>query len=227
VFGLNRGRPRLDTRPPSVEPLVALLIAVANPRASARQLSAVLALGAAVAVPASVLAHVSDTRPLPELTRSCNSRIESGQPRRQLVQPGDVGLGPIAFRRLARLGRDRRNLHRQANAWVLKSPVLVLSDRTVVVAVADRARGSASLFLDRGAYPPSVADGVAAVELHACARSVRARTHAGRLGVATEFGAAFLVDRPMCVPLEVWLEGRAVPWRRLVPVGVRACSARP
>ncbi len=63
------------------------------------------------------------------------------------------------------------------------------------------------------------------VRFEACRENVRAFRGAynGTVGKYTGFPFGFgLARRSMCVPLEVWVEGR-VPIRRLVPVGRKTC----
>jgi hypothetical protein len=68
---------------------------------------------------------------------------------------------------------------------------------------------------------------VSSVRFEACRENVRAYPGAykGTVGKYTGFPNGFgLARRSMCVPMEVWVEGRDTPIRRLVPFGRRRCG---
>ncbi len=65
---------------------------------------------------------------------------------------------------------------------------------------------------------------VQAVRFTACFERVPAFAYRGTVGKTTffPFGVA-LRARSLCLPLELWIDGRSTPIRRVVPIGRRAC----
>jgi hypothetical protein len=86
----------------------------------------------------------------------------------------------------------------------------------VVLAIAPQAISLAA-FQHRGRY-------VSAVRFEACREREPAWVYRGTVGKFTffPFGIA-LARRTACVPMELWIDGRTDPVRRVVPVGRRAC----
>jgi hypothetical protein len=69
---------------------------------------------------------------------------------------------------------------------------------------------------------------VSSVRFEACREDEPAfpGAYSGTVGKYTgfPFGLA-LTRRPACIPMEVWIDGRTSPLRRLVPFGRRSCYA--
>lgn len=186
--------------------------------------AATLATGATIVLAALVLIGSggrADAAPTQEAEAvlGCDQRNQSRTPRRSLATGSDIRIGVVAFHRLGYFARTRTNFLKNGNVYVLKTPLFVAAGRTVTVSVAPGARGRAALFYRRGAFPQELAAADASTKFVACARHFRA----GSVGVATEFGGGFVVTRPGCVPLEVWVDGASSPLRRRVPVGVSRC----
>jgi hypothetical protein len=117
-----------------------------------------------------------------------------------------------AFRRL-----------RTRGVYVVKAAARVRANRvvTLVVPTAYRARASLSY---AGSRLRSVADGVPAVRFEACAPNEPAFSYRGTVEPWTAFNGGFLVSRPLCLPIEVWVDGRRAPTRKLLSFGKGRCS---
>lgn len=182
---------------------------------------ALLVAVCALAASGAVVAAVAQEPPTAEAVLDCHNRHETGKPRRTLVEPGDLQIGPVAFRAL---GRKIRSLadDRFGRIYIVKSPILVRAGAPVVVAIASHAQSRASLLLP-GPYPRQVSGGGNAIRFEPCPRNQQAISHAGTIGVATELAAGFVIARPSCVPVEVWVDGRSAPVRRTLPFGRVRC----
>jgi len=66
---------------------------------------------------------------------------------------------------------------------------------------------------------------ITSIRFEACAENVRAfpGAYRGTVGTYTGFPFGLRLARRGCVPLEVWVDGRDAPFRRLVPFGRRSC----
>jgi hypothetical protein len=101
-----------------------------------------------------------------------------------------------------------------------KFPALVKAGHTVTVAVRQRARRSASFFYGFGGgtlIATRVGDGRAAITFRACNRRHAASDADGE--PVTFWSGFVLVSKPMCVPLKVWIDGKAEPRRRGIALG--------
>jgi hypothetical protein len=179
-----------------------------------------LALAGVVAVAASAMALAAGppTAPL----RDCNSRIETNRPYTGRVTADDVRLGPVI---LTRYPDWRRPLRTSASnpdpddwPYILKAPVRLRAGTTATLAIAPEATDLAAIL------PGDTREWLSAVRFHACAPSKRAFAYTGKVGPFTGFGQVIGLKKPsVCVPIEVWLENRAAPVRRIVPVGRLHC----
>lgn len=112
-------------------------------------------------------------------------------------------------------------------AFYVKAPIVLPARSIVTLAVAPRAIHL--IGFQASGYAVGAAAGrkwVSSVRFKACREDVRAypRAYKGTVGKYTGFPFGFgLARRRMCVPLEVWVQGRATPIRRLVPFGRRSC----
>jgi hypothetical protein len=152
-------------------------------------------------------------RPVGEL-RDCRSRGEGRGPQKP-PPAGGVRIGPLLLWPSIR-GRPSRSP--LASEWPLaiKAPVVLPARSKVVLAVAQDALGRAA-FQHGGRY-------VTAVRFEACRERVRAWSYDGTVGKLTGFPFAIgLTQRSACVPMEVWVDGRVSPIRRVVPLGRRSC----
>jgi hypothetical protein len=104
-------------------------------------------------------------------------------------------------------------------AYYAKAPIVLPARMKVTLAVPADATHLIGFQSAGGSW-------VSSVRFEACRESVRAFPGAynGTVGKYTGFPFGFgLARRSMCVPLEVWLDGRTTPIRRLIPVGRRTC----
>lgn len=90
--------------------------------------------------------------------------------------------------------------------------------------MAPRARSWVSLSYAPGTDLRRISGGVPAVRFEPWPPGEPAFSHRGRVGLVTGFAGGFILARPGCIPLELWVEGRREPIRRLVPFGVLHCS---
>jgi hypothetical protein len=150
--------------------------------------------------------------PVGEL-RDCRTRGEGTAP--QKLPVGGVRIGPLVLWPSIRI---RPGGPPSGAAWpfVVKVPVVLPARSKVVLAIAPEAVGRAA-FQHRGKY-------VTAVRFEACRETVRAFAYKGTVGKLTGFPFAIgLAQRSACIPLELWIDGRETPIRRVVPMGRRAC----
>ena len=165
--------------------------------------------GAAAAAPAEA--------PPPDAVRDCGSRGDGNRPQR-LPSPPRVRIGPLVIwpsvrQRVEPTGDTRWRLY-------VKAPIVLPARARVVLAVPPEAAGLVELQAGR---PPNT--WVRSVRFEACAEGVRAfpGAYRGTVGKYTGFPFGFRVARRSCIPLEVWVDGREAPFRRLVPFGRRSC----
>ncbi len=164
-------------------------------------------------------AGVGASRPATEAPagelRDCHSRSESNSPAQLPVQAG-VRIGPLLLWPSVRNppGADPGN----GSAWpfVQKAPVILPARTKVVLAIAPEAQSLAA-FQHRGRY-------VSAIRFEACRERTPAFAYRGTVGKYTSFPFAIgRTARSVCVPMEVWVDGRATPFRRVVPIGRASC----
>jgi hypothetical protein len=131
------------------------------------------------------------------------------------VTSDDVRIGPLV------LGHVRPRAAVGAADWsdwpfVAKAPVLLPAGSRVVLAIAPAATGRAA-FQHRGGW-------VSAVRFTACFERVKAFSYRGTVGATTFFPFAVAIrQRSACIPMELWIDGRSTPLRRVVPIGRLAC----
>ena len=168
---------------------------------------------AAAAVATGVGSSQPTERPVGEL-RDCRSRAEGRSPQKLPPTPG-VRIGPLVFWPSI---RTRQSAEPNGSEWpfVVKAPVILPARSKLVLAVAPDAQRLAGL-QSRGRY-------AAAIRFQACRERVPAFAYAGTVGKYTGFSFGIgLTQRSACVPMEVWIDGRDAPIRRVVPVGRASC----
>jgi len=170
----------------------------------------VLAAGSAAAVRA--------VSPTPEAFRPCGSRGDSSKPQ-ELPSPVGARIGPLVIWPSI---RNRIEDYGTSGEWAyyVKAPIVLPARTNVTLAVAPEAAHLVGFQAAGGTW-------VSSVRFEACRESVRAfpRAHNGTVGRYTGFPFGFgLARRSMCVPMEVWVEGKASPIRRLVPFGRCTCA---
>jgi hypothetical protein len=176
--------------------------------------SVVVVVASSILATAGVAAARSASgAPVGEL-RDCRSRGEGRTPQRLPPQPG-VRIGPLLF-----WPSIKSKLSSTGNGtewpYVQKAPVILPARTKLVLAIAPEARGTAA-FQHRGRF-------VTAVRFEACREREPAFAYRGTVGRYTGFPFAVgLSTRSACVPMEVWVDGRDEPVRRVVPVGRSSC----
>ena len=170
-----------------------------------------LGLAASAIVAASAVA--ADGRPVGEL-RACGSRGDGSKP--QQLPQGGVRIGPLVVWPSVRTRVEPYD----ATPWAyyVKAPIVLPARTKVVLAVPPEAT-SLVAFQHRGRF-------VSAVRFEACREREPAfpGAYRGTVGKYTGFPIGFaLARRSACIPLEVWVDGRDKPLRRLVPFGRRTC----
>ena len=146
--------------------------------------------------------------------RDCRTRGEGNRPQKLPTPPG-VRIGPLVLWPSIRRRPDRAP---PGADWpyILKAPVVLPARSKVVLAIAPGAADRAA-FQDRRGY-------VQAVRFEACREGVRAFAYKGTVGKFTGFPFAIgVAQRSACIPMELWIDGRETPLRRLVPIGRRSC----
>jgi len=181
-------------------------------RAALAALAGVLVLAAAAA------AGVRDVPPTPEAFRPCGSRGDSSRPQ-ALPSPLGARIGPLVIWPSI---RSRVEEYGTSGDWAfyVKAPIVLPARAKVTLAVASEA---AHLI----AFQAAGGEWVSSIRFEACRENVRAfpGAYKGTVGRYTGFPFGFaLARRSMCVPLDVWVEERTTPIRRLVPFGRRSCG---
>lgn len=177
-----------------------------------------LVVALAVVVPAAASARAPSVdlqeAPAAEL-RDCRSRGE-GRSAQKLPTPPGVRLGPLVIWPSVRIPLG--GPPNEANEWpyVVKAPIVLPARTRVVLAIAPEATSLAA-FQHGGRF-------VSAVRFEACRERVPAFAYRGTVGRYTGFPFAIgMKVQAACVPMEVWIDGRDTPIRRVVPVGRRSC----
>ena len=171
-----------------------------------------LAVGSDARVGAS---RVSAGAPPDAGMRNCRSRGEGTAPIKMSVTLDDVRFGPLV------IGFVRNRVvtgatERSDWPFVAKAPLLLPARSRVVLAIAAEAAMRAA-FQHQGGW-------VSAVRFTACVERVRAFAYRGTVGRTTFFPFAIAIQqRSACIPMELWIDGRESPLRRLVPIGRRRC----
>jgi hypothetical protein len=149
--------------------------------------------------------------------RDCASRGESNRPLSGRVGPNDIRFGPLILQRYPEWKKPLRASDAPADwPYIVKAPVKLRAETAVTLTVAPEATGVAAFAHGR--------DWVAAVRFEACFANQPAFAYRGTVGAITGFPLAVaLKKRSACVPIEAWVDGRANPLRRLVPLGRRRC----
>ena len=147
--------------------------------------------------------------------RDCRSRAEGRSPVRLPSRAG-LRIGPLLFWPSIKNppGSDPGN----GSVWpfVQKAPIVLPARTKLVLAIAPEAQGLAA-FQTRGGYVP-------AIRFEACREGTAAFAYKGTVGKYTGFPFAIgRVTRTACVPMEVWVDGRTTPIRRVVPIGRASC----
>jgi hypothetical protein len=152
--------------------------------------------------------------PSDAVVRGCRSRGEAGVPIKMQVSRADVRVGPLVIGNV----RARTAVGPTDDPewpFVAKAPILLPARSRVVLSIAPEATTRAA-FQHR--------EWVSAVRFTACFERVRAWSYRGTVGRTTFFPFVIaLRQRTACIPMELWIDGRSAPLRRVVPVGRRTC----
>jgi hypothetical protein len=131
-----------------------------------------------------------------------------------------VRIGPLVIWPSVRARVERATWPGEPWAYYVKAPIVLPARTKVILAVAPEAVGRVEF--QSGRSPNTW---LTSVRFEACREGVRAFRGAydGTVGKYTGFPFGFRLTRKACIPLEVWIDGRAAPIRRLVPFGRRSC----
>lgn len=170
-----------------------------------------------LAVTAASTAGVREVPPSPESLRPCGSRGDGSKPQ-ELPSPVGARIGPLVIWPSI---RNRVEAYGRRSGWAfyVKAPIVLPARSKVLLVVPPAATDLIGFQAASGAW-------VSSVRFEACRENVRAYPGAynGTVGKYTGFPFGFgLARRSVCVPFEVWVDGRATPIRRVVPFGRRTC----
>lgn len=145
--------------------------------------------------------------------RDCRSRAEGTAPIEMQVESTAIRIGPLVLGNV----RNRSTPTGQPEwPFAMKTPVLLPARARVVLAIAPEALALAA-FQHRNEW-------VSAIRFTACFERVKAYAYRGTVGATTFFPLGMgLRQRSACIPLNLWIEGRSSPVRRIVPLGRRSC----
>jgi hypothetical protein len=185
--------------------------------ATAGVVNVCLGFAGVLALTAASTAAVREVPPTPESSRPCGSRGDGSKPQ-ELPSPVGALIGPLVIWPSI---RNRVEAYGTRSEWAfyVKAPIVLPARSKVTLAVSPEARHLIGFQAASGAW-------VSSVRFEACRENVRAYPGAynGTVGKYTGFPFGFgLARRSVCVPLEVWVDGRATPIRRVVPFGRRSC----
>jgi hypothetical protein len=175
-----------------------------------RRVLSMVAVSAAVAAP---VAAAVEGRPTAYELRGCNTRGEGRAPQKP-PPGGGIRIGPLML--WPSLDTTQRTI---APRWrfVAKTPVVLPARTKLILAVAPAAATRAAFQSNRHGY-------VRAVRFEACREDEPAFAYDGTVGKLTGFPFAIgLTRKSACIPFEVWVDGRAKPFRRVVAIGRRSC----
>jgi hypothetical protein len=165
-------------------------------------------------VSATHSASRADPAPPTRELRDCRTRGEGRSPQK-LPVPAGVRIGPLVIWPSVRMGAGPAG----SGSWpfVVKAPIVLPARTQVVLAIAAEAISGAAFQSHRRGW-------VSAVRFHACREREPAFAYRGTVGKYTGFPFAIgLKQRSACIPMEVWVDGKMAPIRRVVPVGRRSC----
>jgi len=146
--------------------------------------------------------------------RRCSSRGETSRPQRLPPTPGGR-IGPLVIWPTIRTSVQPA-VGNQPWRWYVKAPIVLPARTRAVLAIAPEATGLAAMQGRGGRW-------VSSVGFEACRERTPAWAYDGTVGKYTGFPFAFALARRGCIPLELWIEGRREPLRRMVPFGRRSC----
>jgi hypothetical protein len=146
--------------------------------------------------------------------RGCGTRAEGRSPQKLPTPPG-FRIGPLVIWPSVRTAVGPTPV--PTWPYGVKAPIVLPARTKLVLAIAPNAIGRAAFQSHRGGY-------VSAVRFEACRESQPAFAYRGTVGKFTGFPFAIAItQRAACIPMEVWLDGRTAPIRRVVPVGRPRC----
>ena len=174
--------------------------------------SGAFAVGAVAAVCAAAALAAP---PSPGDVRDCRTRAEGAKPIEEASVRNGIRVGPLTFWPSLR-ARTSPSMDARWR-FVAKAPVLLRARTKVVLAIPARAATTAAFQAHEGGY-------ASVVRFEACREDQPAFAYDGTVGKVTGFPFAIgLTRRSLCVPIEVWVDGRPTPIRRVLPVGRPAC----
>lgn len=193
-----------------------------------RGVGALAVLSAATLGACGSSATDSRVAPRPEPSRDCSTHVEGRLPphwRSDSVVAGPVALYP------ARLLRRESNPNPGARFVDEKTLVVVRAKQEGTLAVPQAYRRRASLDYERDVArqrrsgPVKLADGVSSVRFVACRPDARPLSPGHRLDRETQFNGGIVTKWGHCLPLDVFVRGRAAPLRAVISFGAGRCRA--
>ena len=171
--------------------------------------------------------------PSADATRDCRTHIEGKLPPASPSQ--DFFAGPVRFRGFHPTSRFAA---REGNAYFrrrdggyggLKFVTEVRASTDVVVAIAPKNRKAAGMLygldeVEHGEFGIPFDEGEQAVRFKACPTEKRRFGGRARIGPWTQFNGGFILTRPQCVRLDVYVRGRP-PRRYAAPFGYPSRSS--
>jgi hypothetical protein len=154
-------------------------------------------------------------------TRDCSTRAEPSRGRLAFDHRRDLVIGPIAFSGLR--STDPRTVSRHDGVFSRKSAVKIRAGHAVTLVVPEAVRSRLWLAYAR---PGSFRDpGIRSSQtrLEPCPPDTPGFRPGTTVGRVTGFSGGFVFARRGCYPLEVWVDGRAEPLRRTIPLGAVRC----
>jgi hypothetical protein len=146
--------------------------------------------------------------------RDCRTRAEGRSPQKLPTPPG-FRIGPLVIWPSVHTAVGPTG--QPTWPYAVKAPIVLPARKKLVLAIAPNAIGRAAFQSRRGGY-------VTAVRFEACRESEPAFAYRGTVGKLTGFPFAIgIKQRAACISMEVWLDGRTTPIRRVVPVGRLRC----
>lgn len=178
-----------------------------------------LAAGVAIAVAAAGSTFVGASTiaaepPAVQDLRDCGTRAEGRSPQKLPTPPG-FRIGPLIIWPSVRTAVGPT----PDPTWpyAVKAPIVLPARTKVVLAIGGKAIGRAAFQSHRGGY-------VSTVRFEACPENHPAFAYKGTVGKLTGFPFAIgIKQRAACIRMEVWIDGRAAPVRRVVPIGRLSC----
>lgn len=179
-----------------------------------RTLAVACAAAVAAGAAATATALPRAGGPVPNDVRTCSTRGDSNRPAKPPAT-GAVRIGPLIIWPSVR--HELGPTTDKSWPYGTKAPVMLPARVRATLSIAPEAVGTAGLWRMRGGY-------VSTVRFLACREREPSHGYRGTVGKFTQFPFSFALKVPSaCVPMDVWVDGEANPYRVVVPVGRATC----